>query len=144
MPYTNISLTEATDAYRSGTSAKARKWMDKFLATSGIADAAKSDSAQRDYEAQMTNASVLKKRQRKLAALSDEDFKAPVRAGGQALYSSATAAKAPKWGKNFAPYAAKIDAVVPGLTPATDDVNANIDNRVKPIANALRELSRGS
>jgi hypothetical protein len=79
MPYRKIDISAAQEAYKSGTAAKAKKWMDNFLATTGIADAAKSDEAQRRWVAKITDAGIQRKRQKKLSGLSDEDFKAPDR-----------------------------------------------------------------
>jgi len=130
--------------YREGASRKAGKWQANFLATTGISDAAKSDVAQAQYVAKMTNPEVLRTRQAKLRGLTDEDFKKPVRDGGSGMYSSAVAAKAPKAAKGVAPFLEEIGRVLPTLGLRTDDVDANIDNRVKPLARALRAKKRGT
>jgi len=139
-----VSPAEWQRLYNEGASRNAGKWQANFLATTGIADAAKSDAAQTSYTAQMMNPAVLATRQAKLRALTDEDFKAPVKAGGSGLYSSAVAAKAAKAAKGVGPYLEEIARVVPTLGPKTDNVDTNIDNRVKPLARALRAKKRGT
>jgi hypothetical protein len=114
------------------------------LNTSGIAAAAASDTAQKAYVAQMQNPAVLAVRQKKLKQLSDSDFQAPVQAGGPSLYSAGVNAKADKAAKGVGPYLAVIESVLPTLKAKTDDVSSNIDNRVKPIALALRNKKRSS
>jgi len=123
--------------YREGVARKAAKWHKRFLETTGIAAAAASEEAQRAYEAKMSNPEILKLRQKKLAKLSDEDFKAPVRKAGPGIYSTAAQAKSEKAKKGVAPFLDVLRDILPELPPRTDDVDANIDNRVKPIARAL-------
>jgi len=144
MPKTLPTPAEWEAAYKEGASRKAQKWQTKFLATTGIADAAKSDAAQSSYVGKMTNPAVLATRQAKLRALTDEDFKKPVRDGGPGLYSTAVAAKSAKAAKGVAPMLEEITRVLPTLGAKTDDVDSNIDNRVKPIARALRAKKRGA
>jgi len=128
--------------YREGTARAAREWFDAFLATTGIAEAAKSDKAQQRFEAKMSDPAILKKRQKRLAELTDEDFKAPVRAAGAAVYSTATAAKAGKARKRVAPFLAEIARIVETLEEKTDDPRQNVINRVIPIAVGLWKKAR--
>jgi hypothetical protein len=135
--------SEWKTAYEDGATRKGEKWFNKFTTTTGIAAAASSDDAQKRFTEKMSKPEILALRQKKLRALTDEDFHAPVRRGGSALYTSAITAKSDKAAKGVAPFLSKIGEVLPTLKPKTDDVDANIDGRVKPIAKALRALKRG-
>jgi hypothetical protein len=105
---------------------------------------ASSDTAQKAYVAKMTNPSVLAVRQKKLKALSDQDFFSPVQAGGSALYTAGVNAKADKAAKGMAPILTLIETILPTLPAKTDDPATNVANRVTPIAVALRKYKRGS
>lgn len=129
-------------SYKDGAQRKAGKWQTNFLGATGIAAAASSDAAQMAYQAKMMDPAVLAVRQKKLKKLSDADFQAPVRAGGSGLYSSGVAAKADKAARGVAPFLGVIQGVLNTLPPKTDNVDANIDNRVKPLARALRDAKR--
>jgi hypothetical protein len=131
-------------SYKDGAVRKAGKWQSNFLATTGIAAAASSDAAQAAYTRKMMDPAVLAVRQTKLKKLSDADFQAPVRAGGSGMYSSGVSAKADKAAKGVAPFLTTIQSVINTLPAKTDDVDANIDNRVKPLARALRAQKRGA
>lgn len=139
MPKKIPTSDEWEEEYKSGVSRKAGKWHKRFLETTGIAAAAASDEAQDAYVAKMSDAAVLALRKKKLEKLSDEDFKAAVRKGGAGMYSSAALAKSAKAKKGVGPYLDVLREVVPGLEPRGTDIDANIDNRVKPIARALHE-----
>ncbi len=134
---------ELQDDYRSGVTAKASKWQRKFLAASGLQAAAASESAEAAYQAQMARVLANKQRQKGLAGLSDEDFKASVRAGGPSLYSTPATAKAGKFSRKAMKYVALAVSTANALPARTADPDANIDNRVKPIAKALRNLKTG-
>jgi hypothetical protein len=131
-------------AYKDGATRAASKWQTNFLATTGIATAAASDAAQKAYVTKMQDPKVLAVRQKKLKALSDTDFHNPVTIGGPSLYSTGINAKADKAAKGVAPVLATIAAVLPTLPAKVDDVATNINNRVTPIAVALRKMKRGS
>lgn len=137
MPKKIPTADEWAKEYKEGATRKASKWQKRFLETTGIAAAAASDEAQTRYETKMADPAILKLRQKKLAKLSDEDFKAPVRKTGPGIYSSAVAAKVDKAKSGVAPFLDVLREVVPTLEPPTDDIDTNIDKRVKPIARAL-------
>ena len=138
-----IDVSKAADAFESGATAAATKWKDAFLATTGMAEAAKSDAAQAAYEAKMTDPEVLGLRQKRLQVLNDEDFKAKVRVSGAALYSTGVRGTKAKWAKNFAPIAAAINGAVAGLPAKTSDPMAHLVNRAGPVIMAAHEAAKG-
>ncbi len=137
-----ISITEWEDEYKKGVANKADKWRRRFLATSGIAEKAKSDAAESAYATGVQNAVANKLRQKKLAGISDADIKGPVERGGAGLYSTPAQAKSAKAAKGFSVYAPIIDSTVAGLPPRTADAAANVSARVTPIAVALQARKR--
>lgn len=138
-----IDVQKAADAFEAGATAAATKWKDAFLATTGMAEAAKSEAAQQAYEEKMQDPEVLKLRQKRLAVLNDEDFKAKVSVSGAALYSGGVRGTKQKWAKNFAPIAAAINSAVAALPPRTSDPMANLTNRAGPVIMAAHEAANG-
>lgn len=130
-----IKLEELADSYKTGVASKAQKWYNHFQAASGIAEAAKSEAAEAHYAAAVTAAVANKQRQKGLANITDADIKASVTS--PSIYSTPAQNKAPKFAKKFARFVPVINAEVAKLPARTTDPNTNIDNRVKPIANAL-------
>ncbi len=130
-----VRVEELANAYRTGVSAKAQKWYDHFQATTGIADAARSETAESNYNAKMQVVLSNKLRQKGLAGVTDQDIKAAVTS--PSIYSTPAQNKAPKFQRKFAPYAAVINSVLPTLGARGADPEANVDNRVKPLVRAL-------
>ncbi len=131
-----IRADQLVDSYKTGVAAKAQKWFTNFTGTTGIADAARSESAETRYNESMTRVLANKQRQKGLAGVTDADIKASVTSAS--VYSTPAQNKAPKFLKKFTPYIATINTAVAGLAAKTSDPDTNIDNRVKPIARALR------
>lgn len=138
-----INLQQAADNFEAGATAAAPRWKENFLATTGMAEAAKSDEAQQAYEAKMNDPEILKLRQKRLQGLNDEDFKAKVRVSGAALYSQGVRGTKQKWAKNFAPIAAAINSAVASLPARSSDPMANLMNRAGPVIMAAHEAAKG-
>ena len=132
-----IDMSKWEAKYKKNAGAAGDEWLSGLLAATGIAAAASSPEAQKLYADKMADASVIAKRQRKLAKLSDEDFKAPARAVGAAGYKRGVEAKGGKAAKGFAPFAAVIDATVAALPAKGTDPETNVMNRVIPLVRAL-------
>ncbi len=139
-PFRPIQVEDWKKAYTKGASDKATKWKDNFLSTSGIAAAAASNEAQAAYVKAVTNTDIQALRQKRLAKLSDADFKGPVEKGGASLYSSGTSAKADKAASRVAPFLAELNSYVPTLPARTDNIDTNVDTRVKTIDHRLHDL----
>jgi len=128
--------------YRARVATSGQEWVDKTLAATGVAAAAKSDAAEATWAAKMTDAVSRKARQRGLASVTDEDIKNPIRAGGAGLWTTPTTAKAEKAGRKVAPYLEVIRAVLPTLPAKTADGLANLNARAGPIVQALQAKKR--
>ncbi len=139
-----IDASKLAENYKRGIGAKGDKWRDNLLAATGIAEAGKSDAAEARYAAKVTEAVSKKLRQKGLKDVTDETIKAPIRSSTSSIWTSPAQNKAPKFASKFAPYVPTINQAVAQLKPKEADVNANIDNRVKPIANALHNQKVGS
>lgn len=132
-----IDMSKWEAKYKKNAAGAAEEWYADFMAATGIAAAAASAEAQKLYADKMADPAVIAKRQKKLAKLTDEDFKASVRIGGSALYRKGIEAKGGKAAKGFAPFAAVIDSVVAGLPAKGTDPEQNVLNRVIPLVKAL-------
>ena len=133
-----INVNTLADAYKLGVGAKGSKWYNGILAATGITAAGSSDAAEARYAAKVQEAIASKSRQNKLKGISDEDVKAPIRAAGSGgIWSTPAQNKAPKFAKNFAPYAAVINSVVATLPPKGTDPLSNLTQRAGPIVTAL-------
>ncbi len=132
-----IDMAKWEAKYKKNAGAAGDEWLAALTATTGIAAAAASPEAQKLYADKMSDASIIAKRQKRLAKLTDEDFKAPARAVGAAGYKKGIEAKGGKAARGFAPMAAVIDAAVAGLAPKGTDPESNVMNRVLPIVKAL-------
>jgi len=130
-----IRTDELDAAYKTGVSAKAQKWYNHFQAATGIADAARSETAETNYRTKMEVVLSSKLRQKGLAGVTDADIKAAVTS--PSVYSTPAQNKSAKFAKKFAPYVSVINSAVASLPARTADPDTNIDNRVKPIARAL-------
>jgi hypothetical protein len=142
MPKTVPSADEIQADYVQGVQAKGDKWRRRFLAKTGIADAAKSDLAEAHYASAISTAVQNKQRQKGLAGVTDADIKDAVSRGTGAMYSGPAASKAPKFAKKLAPYLPVLQAAVSALPPRTSDAATNVTNRVVPIAVALQSKKR--
>jgi hypothetical protein len=138
-----IDVNASADAFETGASGAAGKWANKYLATTGMAAAAKSQEAQAAYVAKMSDPEILAKRQKRLQNLTDEDFKAKVRVAGASLYSTGVRGTKQKWAKNFAPIAAAINAAVASLPAKTADPMTNLTQRAGPVVMAAHEAAKG-
>ena len=137
-----IDVNEAKEAFEQGAAAAGEKWKKNFLATSGMADAAKSDDAQAAYVAKMQDAAILQKRQDRLAGLTDSDFKEKVRASGSTLYTTGVRGTKEKWARNYGPIADAINDVLPTLPPRTADPMTNLVERAGPVVMAAHKAGK--
>jgi len=134
-----IDLARAKEYFRKEVARAdvAEKLLAKYEAAR-IIERATSDEAQALWISRMADPLVQKLRIVELGKYTDADLKKAMRDYGKGNYMTVTKTKADKWAEKFSKFAKEIDAVVPTLAAKTDDVDANIDNRVKPIARALR------
>ncbi len=138
-----IDRSRWKENYETGTARSGEKLVDNYVARGGKAAAMSSDSAQKNFEAAMTDKKVLQRRQAKLKKVTEEDLNEAMRIKGSARYVEGTAAGVDKAAANVEPFLAEIDRTVASLKPRTRDAYQNVVNRVAPIAVNLQKKKEG-
>ncbi len=92
------------------------------------------------YVQQMQNPEVLARRSSGIAKVSDTEFKAALRAKGAPVIAGRMSAAAGKMAQNFAPYRSALESLT--LVARTADPMTNVDNRVKPVVQAMVDTKR--
>lgn len=135
-----LNASEAKKDYVQYASSASDKLVREFTQRTDKVARGASAEAQASYEAAMRDPVVLKRRQKNLAKITEEEMNAAMRAKGASAYSAGVTASADKWERKVQPYFAEIDRVLPTMKARGRDVTANVQNRVLPIALALRKL----
>lgn len=110
----------------------------------GVANArdviAKGVAAEDLYAAKLQEAIADKRRARKLAEVSDEQWKRAAQEKGAARIGSGMSASKEKFGSGMS----RVLSVIQGVTiaPKTADPEANVDGRVKPLVRALAAMKK--
>lgn len=99
---------------------------------------AKAIAAEDLYAQKVQEAVASKRRARKLAEVSDEQWRAAALEKGAARIGPGMAAAKAQYNKGMGRVLSTIQGVT--IAPRTSDPMANIDNRVKPIVAALAKL----
>jgi len=126
------SLEEVKSRYKGAISEAARRYAE---AAPKIVWKEQALAGQKLYEDRMRDEAVLKRRAKAIEKVSDEEFRRAVIQKGVGRIRSGMEAAVDKQAANWAPYRAALEAVT--LPEKTTDPIANIDNRVKPIVEAL-------
>lgn len=92
------------------------------------------------YVQQMQNPEVLNRRASGIAKVSDSEFKRALREKGAPVIAGRMTAASGKMAQNFAPYRAALEGV--SLPPRSADPMQNVDNRVKPIVQAMVDTKK--
>ncbi len=135
-----INIDEAMENYTDRAGVSGDKLVKNYVAVTDKLAKAASNEAQDQYKQAMADPKVIARRQLRLKQLSEEDLNSAMEATGASAYNNAVVAKADKMRKRVTPYYNLINTIVPTLKPRSRNVDQNIDNRVKPIANALHKL----
>jgi len=134
-----VKSAEAIDAaYKAAIPSVPQKYKDGVGATTGWKE--KAIDGQGLYEERMRDPAVLGRRRAGLEGVSEEEWKAKARDVGATRIGPGMAAGAAKRKTKYAPYREALVAV--DLPNRTADPMANIDNRVKPIVQALLDKKR--
>ena len=99
---------------------------------------AKGVAAEELYAQRVQEAIASKRRARKLAEVSDEQWRTAAKEKGGARIGPGMSAAKQKFNVGISKVLSTLQSV--SLPPRTADPMANIDNRVKPIVAALRKL----
>ena len=135
-----IDLNLAAQKYAQNTPASANFWAQAAQSKANEWEAkAKSQEAEQNYAQAMQFVVQNQLRLKGLQNVTATDYAQGV-ANSMNVFQTKTANASGKWQNRFAPFASIIDRVVDTLPPRTPgNPDANIDNRVKPIARALHE-----
>jgi hypothetical protein len=102
---------------------------------------AKSDAAERNYSDGVGKAVANKTRQRKIAAMSNDDWKNAAATKGAPIIGSRIQGALDKWAQNFAPVYSKVQTTVSALPPSTTDFMQNINQRLVPTVKAWKQAA---
>lgn len=102
---------------------------------------AKSDAAERNYADGVGQAVANKTRQRKISALSNDDWKTAAVQKGAPIIGTRIQGALDKWMAAWSPMYSKIQTLVPSLPPATIDYMTNINNRLVPVVRAWKQAA---
>lgn len=116
-------------SYKSGVS-RTTDWAEK----------ASSEDAETLWKQKIDEAAAAKRRQKAVAAVSNEEWKKAASEKGAARIGAGMTAAKSKRTTNFEPYRSAIEGV--SLPAKTADPMANIDARVKPVVSALVETKK--
>ena len=127
------SAAEIDSKYRGAIGRVPAAYKDGITKTTGWHE--KAIAGQALYEEKMSNAAILARREKALQAVSDEDWKSKAATLGAERIGRGMTENAAKRTKNYEPYRKVIEDI--SIPTRVADPNANIDNRLKPIALAL-------
>jgi hypothetical protein len=102
---------------------------------------AKSDAAERNFADGVGKAVAGKTRQRKISAMSNDDWKNAAVTKGAPIIGSRIQAALDKWAQNFGPIYSKVQTAVAALPPSTTDYMQNINTRLVPTVKAWKNAA---
>lgn len=102
---------------------------------------AKSDAAEKNYASGVGKAVSNKTRQRKIAALSNDDWKNAAVNKGAPIIGTRIQDALDKWASNWSPIYAKVATTVQNLPPKTTDFMQNINTRLIPTVKAWKSAA---
>ncbi len=132
------SQAEINKKYKEAIPRVPGAYRDGVNKTTGFIDAAV--AGQSNYETKMADTTVLARRGKALAKLTDADWKTPALEKGAARIGQGMQAGADKQSRNYEPYRAALDGAT--LPARTTDPMANIDNRVKGVVRVMVDTKK--
>jgi len=102
---------------------------------------AKSDASERNFADGVGKAVANKTRQKKISAMSNDDWKSASIAKGAPIIGSRIQSALDKWAQNFSPIYSKVQTTVAALPPSTTDFMQNINNRLVPTVKAWKNAA---
>jgi len=129
------SATEIDAAYRQGIGRAPEAYKKGIQRTSDWSEKASSEAAESNWSAGVQEAATAKRRQRAVANVSNAEWQNAAANKGASRIGPGMQAGADKRTRNFEPFRNAIEGV--SLPDRSQDPMANVDNRVKPIVEAL-------
>jgi len=102
---------------------------------------AKSDVAEKNYADAVSKAVAEKRRQKRIAELTNDDWKRAAVEKGAPIIGERIRAALDKWMAIWGPMYDKVAAVVPSLPPKTLDWRANINNRLVKVVETWKKAA---
>jgi len=102
---------------------------------------AKSDAAERNFADGVGKAVAAKTRQRKISALSNDDWKNAAVTKGAPIIGQRIQGALDKWHAAFSPIYSKVLTSVAALPPSTTDYMQNINARLVPTVKAWKQAA---
>lgn len=134
------SQGEIADNYDKGIGRAPENYKKGIQRTTDWAEKASSESAESNYAAGVARAAAGKLRQKKVAQISNEEWKSKAAGIGSTRIGQGMKAGAPKRTKNFEPYRQFIESA--NLPDRTTDAETNVMNRVVPLAKGMQDMKR--
>ncbi len=132
------SQAEINKAYKDAIPRVPGKYREGIQGTTGFIEAAV--AGQSNYETKMADTAVLARRGKRLAQLTDADWKNPALEKGAARIGQGMTAGADKQSRNYEPYRSALEGTT--LPARTTDPMANIDNRVKGVVRVMVDTKK--
>lgn len=102
---------------------------------------AKSVQAETNYADGVSKAVADKRRQKAIAAMTNEDWKNAAKTKGAPIIGARITAALPKWAANWGPMYDQVTSTVAGLKPKTTDFMTNINNRLVPVVKTWKKAA---
>jgi len=102
---------------------------------------AKSDVAEKNYADAVSKAVAEKRRQKRIAELTNDDWKRAATEKGAPIIGERIRGALDKWMARWGPMYDKVAAVVPSLPPKTLDWRANINNRLVKVVETWKKAA---
>lgn len=134
------SQAEISENYDKGIARAPENYKKGIQRTNDWQEKASSESAESNYAEGVQRAAASKLRQRKVAQVSNEEWKQAAASVGSTRIGQGMKAGAGKRAKNFEPYRAFIEGT--SLPDRTTDAETNVMNRVIPLAKGMQEMKR--
>ncbi|KKL64269.1 hypothetical protein LCGC14_2166720 [marine sediment metagenome] len=134
------SQAEIDANYRAGIGRAPENYKKGIQGTNDWQEKASSESAEANYAAGVQEAAATKRRQKAVSNVSNEEWKQAAADKGASRIGPGMQAGAGKRTQNFEPYRSAIEGVA--LPDRTTDPISNVDNRVKPIVQALVDTKK--
>jgi len=123
------AIGRVPEAYKKGVQ-RTTDWQER----------ASSESAETNYAAGVSEAAAAKRRQKAVSQVSNAEWQNAAANKGATRIGTGMTAGAEKRARNFEPYRSAIEGT--SIPDRTTDPIANVDNRVKPIVQALVDTKK--
>lgn len=117
---------------------------DRYKAGVAVADwltPAKSDVAERNYADAISKAVAEKRRQKSIAAMSNDEWKSAAINKGAPIIAERIRAALDTWLRNWGPMYDQVVSTVSALPPKTLDWRANINNRLVKVVETWKKAA---